>query len=323
MPVISSAYQPPFPFRNGHIATVYSGLFRKVANPGQERERLELEDGDFMDLDWSYAYKDKPNTHLAIVLHGLEGNAQRPYVLGAVKAFLNTGYDACALNFRGCSGETNRLYRSYHSGASDDLERVIHHILANKHYTHIIINGFSLGGNVTLKYLGTHRHIPKEVKAAVAVSVPCSLYHSMLQLHKAENFLYALKFKNNLIEKLREKQPLFPELIAEDDFKRIRMLRDFDDVYTSKAHGYRDGMDYYQKASSFPHLNDISIPTFVLNARNDSFLGQGCYPYQAAENNKHLYLEAPRYGGHVGFYERGEYYYNEHRASKFIREKIG
>lgn len=321
MPVIQSAYLPPFPFRNGHLSTLYSGLMRRVENPGQERERIELEDGDFMDLDWSYASKQEGKKHLVIVLHGLEGNAQRPYVLGAVKAFLDAGYDACALNFRGCSGQTNRLYRSYHSGASDDLERVINHILATRGYSHIVINGFSLGGNVTLKYLGTHNDIPKEIKAAIAVSVPCSLYHSMVALHKPENFLYALKFKKNLIGKLRQKQPHFPELIQDDDFKRIRLLRDFDDVYTSIAHGYRDGLDYYEKASSLPHLNRIHVPTFILNAANDSFLDEGCYPLTAAKENNALYLEVPKYGGHVGFYDRDNHYYNESRTIRFVREK--
>lgn len=322
MPLVRSDYRPPFPFRNGHFSTIYSGLLRKVENPGQERERIELDDGDYIDLDWSYASHHGSTSRLVIILHGLEGNAQRPYMLGAAKAFLGNGYDACAVNFRGCSGQTNRLYRSYHSGASDDLERVITHILKNYRYDHIVINGFSLGANVTLKYLGTHTAIPNEIKAAVAVSVPCSLYHSMLALHRLENYLYALKFKKNLVDKLREKQPRFPDLIPDEDFEKIRILRDFDDVYTAKAHGYRNGLDYYEKASSLPHLKHIEIPTLILNAADDSFLGAPCYPYEDAQNNKSLFLEVPRYGGHVGFYEKGTQYYNERRAIAFIEEML-
>ncbi|WP_224488466.1 YheT family hydrolase [Robertkochia flava] len=319
MPVISSSYTPPFLFKSGHFSTIYSGVFRVVPNPGQTRERIELKDGDFIDVDWSFA--KKKNHRLVILLHGLEGNAQRPYILGAAQAFLQSGTDVCAVNFRGCSGETNRLYRSYHSGVTEDLHHVIEHILANYQYSHIVINGFSLGGNVTLKYLGTQTDIPEEIKAGIAFSVPCSLYYSMKALHQAENYLYARRFKKHLIGKLREKQPYFPELIRDEDVQRIRVLRDFDEVYTAKAHGFKNGMDYYEKASSFRALEQIRVPTYILNAANDTFLGHGCYPEQEAQRNRALYLEIPKYGGHVGFYDNNNVYYNEHRAVRFMKEK--
>lgn len=320
MPIASSNYNPPLLFKSGHFATIYSGLIREVGNPGQERERVELDDGDFIDVDWSYA-KPKNNT-VAILLHGLEGNAQRPYILGAAKAFLAAGIDTCAVNFRGCSGEPNRLYRSYHSGVTDDLDRIIRYILHTGTYRNIIIKGFSLGGNVTLKYLGTYTDIPKEVKAGIAVSVPCSLFHSMLALHETENYLYARRFKKHLLGKLREKQMFYPEKIRNEDFNKVRLLRDFDDVYTAKAHGFLDGLDYYERASSLPHLENIKIPTYILNAENDTFLGEECYPVQIAERNSELYLEVPKYGGHVGFYDTNNLYYNEHRALTFVKEKL-
>ena len=130
MPIIPSHYNPPFPFRSGHLSTIYSGVVRKVIGLSQERERIELSDGDFMDLDWSYA--DRATTQLVILLHGLEGNAQRPYIAGSAKHLNANGIDACAVNYRGCSGETNRLFRSYHSGATEDLDAVIKHILKEK-----------------------------------------------------------------------------------------------------------------------------------------------------------------------------------------------
>lgn len=320
MPVIPSSYTPPFLFRNGHFSTIYSGLIRQVRNPGQERERIELDDGDFMDLDWSFS--GRSGHRVAILIHGLEGDAQRPYILGAATAFLEAGWDVCAVNLRGCSGETNRLYRSYHSGATDDLHRVIQHILKQYHYSEVVINGFSLGGNITLKYLGTHPDLPREIKAGIAISVPCSLYHSMLALHQGENYLYALRFKKHLIGKLREKQPLYPELITDEEVNKIRILRDFDDVYTAKAHGFRDGLDYYQSASSLYSLQNIRVPTYILNAANDTFLGEGCYPESEAAGNKALFLEIPKYGGHVGFYDANNLFYNERRAIEFVKEKV-
>ncbi|MBT8321601.1 MAG: alpha/beta fold hydrolase [Eudoraea sp.] len=318
MPIVPSPYKPPAIFRNGHAATIYAGLFRKVVGINQERERMELEDGDFMDLDWSYA--GVPTQKVAILLHGLEGHGQRPYITGSAKILNQAGIDACAVNFRGCSGETNRLYRSYHSGATEDLHAVIQHILETKNYSEILIKGISLGGNMALKYLGEGRAIPKEVKAAIGVSVPCQLHDSLIQLLKPKNWAYARRFRNHLVAKLKAKQHLFPELLADEQIRKIKNLKDFDDLYTSKAHGFRDAMDYYEKCSSRQFLKGISVPTLIINSLDDSFLGESCYPQQEAESNPHIYLRMPRYGGHVGFIEQGDVSYSEKVSLSFISE---
>ena len=170
MPLVNSNYHPAFPFTNGHLSTIYSSVFRKIDGLVQQRERINLPDGDFLDVDWSFA--KKTTQKIILLLHGLEGNAQRPYILGSAKQFNTMGIDASAINLRGCSGEINRLFRSYHSGATEDLEAVIQYILNTKHYSEIYLKGFSLGGNITLKYLGENKNIPKEIKAAMAISVP-------------------------------------------------------------------------------------------------------------------------------------------------------
>lgn len=316
MPIINSNYNPPLLFKNGHLSTIYSGLIRKIDEIRQEREQIILADGDFLDLDWSYA--ENHTRKLIIILHGLEGNAQRPYMTGTAKLFNKQGFDAVCMNFRSCSGQANNLYRSYHSGATKDLEIVIHHVLSTKKYDIIILNGFSLGGNVTLKYLGERSFIPKEVKAAIAISVPCFLYGSMIELHKFKNFLYANRFKKHLLKKLKYKQQNFPDKISDDIFKKINTLKDFDDYYTSKAHGFKDALDYYEKNSSLQFLHHIKTPTLIINAKNDSFLSPECYPINEAKKNTFLFLEMPNYGGHVGFYDKNNIYYNEKRALNFI-----
>ncbi len=318
MPLVASTYRPPFPFRNGHFSTIYSGLIRSVEGVRQKRERLELVDGDFLDLDWSIA--SEKSTKVVILLHGLEGNAQRAYITGSAKAFNAEGVDACSVNLRSCSGETNRLYRSYHSGATEDLEAVVNHILTLKNYREIILKGFSLGGNLTLKYLGEGRTVPEQVKAAIAVSVPCSLHSSLKQLLLPKNLVYAIRFKKNLVEKLKAKQQLFPDKIRDADIKAVVTLKDFDDVYTSKAHGFKDALDYYTQCSCLQFLPNIKVPALLINARNDSFLGPACYPEKEAEENQNLFLEMPHYGGHVGFFDRQNYYYTEKRAIKFLNE---
>ncbi|SNY94772.1 YheT family hydrolase [Flagellimonas pacifica] len=317
MPQVPSNYLPPLFFRNGHLATIYCGLFRKVNGVIQTRERLTLSDGDFLDLDWSKS--SSKTKKLVILLHGLEGDGQRPYITGSAKLFNQNGFDACAVNYRGCSGEPNITYRSYHSGATEDLAEIVHHILSNKNYSEIYLKGFSLGGNLALKYLGDGNVVPKEVKGAVAISVPCSLKDSCNQLLSNENILYARRFKKHLIAKLRQKQPMFPDLITNSAIKSIKTLKDFDDIYTSKAHNFKDALDYYTKCSSLQFLPNISVPSLIINAKDDSFLGNDCYPIIEAEKNKNLYLETPKYGGHVGFWGKQNVTYTEQQALKFFK----
>ncbi len=318
MPVLTTRYRPPWFFTNGHFSTIYSGLVRKVDGLLQRRERLELPDGDFMDLDWSFASGD--SRKVVVLLHGLEGNGQRPYMTGSARLFNKEGFDACAVNFRGCSGETNRLFRSYHSGATEDLEMVIRHITGSGNYSQICIKGFSLGGNMALKYAGEGRDLPKELTSVIGVSVPCDLYSSLRQLQRLKNRLYARRFLRHLTVKLRAKQSVFPELLTDITLRNIRTLKDFDDIYTSRAHGFEDALDYYRHSSCNSFLSNIRIPSLILNARNDSFLGPECYPFREAEKNPALYLETPSFGGHVGFYGTGNTYYNEKRAINFAKE---
>jgi len=316
MPIISSDYNPPFLFKKGHFSTVYSGLYRRVSGVVQKRERITLSDDDFLDLDWSYS--ENKTDKLVILLHGLEGNAQRPYILGTAKLFNGNNYDALAVNFRNCGDTPNLKFRTYHSGATEDLHDVVLNAI-EKGYAEISIIGVSLGGNMALKYVG-EREMPSEVKSTVAVSVPCSLYHSMLQLHKFENTLYAIRFKKHLIKSLKKKQVQFPDKISDKEINSIKTLKDFDDVYTSKAHGFDNALDYYEKCSSLQFLINIKTPTLIINALNDSFLSPECFPIKESKQNKNLFLEMPKYGGHAGFFDKKNSYYNEKRSLSFIQK---
>ncbi len=316
MPLLSSDYHPPLFFRNGHFSTIYAGVFRKVRAVPQRRERLQLTDGDFLDLDWSKAEKE---TQKAVLLfHGLEGNAQRHYMTGSAKILAANGYDVCAVNLRSCSGEENALYRSYHSGATEDVKEVLDHVLDKNRYKELFLMGYSLGGNLTLKFLGEDQKLPKEIKGGIGISVPCDLKDSCDQLLGSKNRIYAKRFKKHLLEKLWKKQERFPHKIKKEEVEKIRTLKDFDDSYTAPAHGFKDAYDYYAQCSCKPFLPGIKVPSLIVNAQNDSFLGQGCYPVQEAQENDSLFLEMPKYGGHVGFWGNGEFNYVEERAVSFF-----
>jgi predicted alpha/beta-fold hydrolase len=243
-------------------------------------------------------------------------------MVGSARLLNACGYDVCSVNFRGCSGEPNRLYPSYHSGATEDLEAVVNYVCRERNYRKVFIKGFSLGGNVCLKYLGEGRALPDQLKAVVVVSVPCDLHSSLKELLKPGNILYARRFRKHLKDKLRIKQKIFPMRITEEDIRKIRTLKDFDDIYTSRAHGYKDALDYYQKCSSLQFLPRIGIPALIINARNDTFLGPGCYPVAEADENPCLFLEMPKYGGHVGFFGMKNKYYTEKMTIKFLEEGL-
>ncbi|MDT0558761.1 alpha/beta fold hydrolase [Ichthyenterobacterium sp. W332] len=320
MPILESTYKPKFYLKNGNLSTVYSGLVRKVKGVVQQRERIDTKDGDFLDLDWSYAITK--SDAVIILLHGLEGHGQRPYLTGTAKLFNGNEIDAVCVNFRGCSGEDNKFYHSYHSGATEDLDDVIQHCITNKGYSKIYIKGISLGANITLKYLGETRDIPKEVKAGIAISVPCDLIGSSKELHKLKNLPYAINFRQHLVKKLVKKLDHFPDQINKEAIKNIKTLRDFDEIYTSRAHGFNDAIDYYTKCSSLQFLPHIKVPALIINALNDTFLSNGCYPVKEAKANEHLFLEMPKYGGHVGFIDKNNVYYNEKRALEFVSNHV-
>lgn len=318
MPIIShSTYKPPFLLRNGHLATIYSSLLRTFDPGFYRRERIGTPDGDFLDLDWSQIGCGR----LAILSHGLEGSSHRSYMMGMAKALNRHGWDALAWNFRGCGGEINRKLRFYHSGATEDLHCVINHVLLTKKYEEIALIGFSMGGNLTLVYLGREaKKLPGIISKAVAFSVPCDLRSGSLQMAKVKNKIYMKRFLRMLHKKVVQKMTLMPEKINDDDFHTIKNFKDFDDRYTAPIHGFKNAEDYWRQCSSKKFLANIEIPTLIVNAENDPFLGPECYPFREAEKSKAVFLEVPRHGGHVGFvsFNKAGTYWSEQRAIEFL-----
>jgi predicted alpha/beta-fold hydrolase len=314
MPLIaSSTYRPPWGLANGHLQTILPVLLRRVPTITRERERIATPDGDFLDLDWN---RDHRSQSLVIITHGLEGNSANASVQGMAAAFHRAGWDTLAWNLRGCSGEVNRLLRTYHSGAWEDLECVINHAAGT--YQNIVLVGFSIGGNLTLKYLGDRGSwINPAIKGAVAFSVPCNLASSALVLESRINSIYMNHFMRDLRRKIREKAAIFPEGISTEGLDRIRTFREFDGTYTAPLNGFLSAEDYWAKASSKQSLAGISVPTLLINALNDPFLGPECFPREEAEANPHLHLELPRSGGHLGFLTFGKEYWSETRAVEF------
>ncbi len=313
MPILPSSYRAPAHLRGGHLQTIYPALFRRVPRITRLRERLELPDGDFLDLDWAADGRNR----LAILSHGLEASSGAPYIQGMAAALRRRGWDVLAWNYRGCSGEPNRLLPFYHSGASGDLHHVVRHALAVHPAARIDLIGFSLGGNMTLKYLG-EREVSPRLHRAVAFSVPCDLACSSGRLSSRTNRFYMDRFLRTLRGKLAEKKPRYPREIDLEGIGGIRNFKQFDDRYTAPLHGFRDAEDYWARASARPFLKRITIPALLVNAANDPFLGPGCYPREEAAANPSFHLEIPADGGHVGFSSDTGEYWSERRAAEFL-----
>jgi predicted alpha/beta-fold hydrolase len=301
-------------------------LCRRVGGVTYRRERLELEDGDFLDLDWALAKPTaaeagRHKSKVVIIAHGLEGSAQGTYVKGMVRAFTRRGWDVLALNFRGCSGESNRLLRSYHSGATADLKHVSEHAVSIG-YRQVALVGFSLGGNVVLKLLGEWgAEAPAWLVGGVGISVPCDLKASAGAMARWSNRLYMSRFLISLRSKLRAKQARFPVECDDSGYGRVRTFRDFDERYTAPMHGFRDAEDYWARCSARFFLEAIRRPALLLSALDDPFLAPECFPRELAAKHEWLHLEMPSRGGHVGFVGSGLFpgeYYSERCAATFL-----
>jgi uncharacterized protein len=309
-------YKRPSLLFSGHLETIYPALFRTI-KLSYERERIFTPDGDFLDLDWIKNNSKK----LVIISHGLEGNSSRAYMKGMAKAFSTNGFDVIAWNFRGCSDEMNKMLRFYHSGATDDLDLVVRHAQRNG-YAEIYLIGFSLGGNLTLKYLG-ERNSSSEITKAVVFSTPLDLHTSCLKISKPGNVIYSARFLKSLKTKVIQKSKVIPGIDLKG-IEGIDTLISFDDRYTAPLHGFDSALDYYNKCSSINFIESITLPTLIVNAQNDPFLSELCYPVSKVKNHPWVKFESPRYGGHVGFaqFDKNGLYWSEERALSFLTSSI-
>jgi predicted alpha/beta-fold hydrolase len=319
MPLINkSDYRAPFFLQNGHIQSIYPTLFRTFDTGFYERARIFTPDDDFLDIDWSRVGSNK----LAIISHGLEGSSYSSYVVGMVKMLNRNGWDALAWNYRSCSGEINRQLRFYNSGTIDDLELVIQHVVKTESYREIVLIGFSMGGNLSLLYLGNKgSRVDGKIGRSVVFSVPCDLKASTQELAKFKNKIYMKRFLTTLHQKIRAKMEFMPGQINDDDYHLIKNFKDYDDRYTAPLHGFKNAEDYWNKCSSNQFISEIKIPTLMVNACNDPFIADGCYPINEASSSKYVYLEMPKSGGHVGFiqFKKDKCYWSEERAIEFLK----
>ncbi len=295
------AFEPPVWMIGGHLQTIWPSFFRKVLLEQPPKSGwMETPDADELAYDY-YALEEAKG--LVVLCHGLEGHARRPYMLGMAAALLAAGYEVLAWSYRGCGERLNKQPIFYHSGATYDLQTVVNFAKGLSSLP-IYLVGFSLGGNLVMRWLGEQgAAVPAAVRAAVAISVPLDLAAGSEYLTRPAAKAYTLNFLKSLKAKVQAKAERFPEHFRLDLLPVTKNLRQFDDYFTAPLHGYQNADDYYAKASSLFVLPQITVPTLLLQAANDPFLPPSCYPKGPYPQLK---LEITSAGGHVGFTVKGQ-----------------
>jgi predicted alpha/beta-fold hydrolase len=296
------AYRAPWWLPGGDLQTIYPAIGIRKPDVAFRRERWDTPCGqDFIDVDFVDGEEARPGTDaprpFLLLFHGLEGSSNSHYARGLMAAVSARGWHGAIPHFRGCSGEANLAPRFYHSGDAEELDWIIRR-LRQRHTGPFYVAGVSLGGNALLRWLGEQQHGAEIVDAAVGVSAPLDLAAGGAALSKGFNRLYTRMFLETLKPKALAKLERFPGLFDRHALLAASNLYSFDNVVTAPLHGYRDTDDYWHRASARHVLEDITVPTLVLNARNDPFLPGRHLPQTAAPA---VTLEYPATGGHVGF----------------------
>jgi predicted alpha/beta-fold hydrolase len=316
MSVIKSKYRAPLLYRNRHIATIVPSMYRAI-HVDYERDRLELEDGDFIDLDWL----GKGRKKIIILSHGLEGNSQRHYITSIADHFYKKGWGVAAWNCRSCSGEMNRLPRLYSHIDAPDLAEVVDYIAATQR-DQIAIAGISMGGAITLNYMSKLqvRH-PNELIGAVAISPPTDVSSGSKWLDKPGNKFYRNRFLKKMLRRVVLKVEQFPELADLSGLDGISSFEEYDRKYTATMTGCANLDEFYNKANSIGALHKIDKPTLMLTSADDPFMPESCYPYSVAKGHQYFHLEVTKHGGHTGFImNKLRHSWMEHRTFEFLNE---
>ncbi|MBC2606819.1 YheT family hydrolase [Pelagicoccus albus] len=324
MPIYQAPpYHCPLGLRGEHLETIIPNVTRRRFRLSYRRERIELADGDFVDIDFSKPSCNDNIDTCVLAMHGLEGSSGAPYVKSLSRCVNRLGWDFAALNFRGCSGEMNRKARFYHSGDTGDVDEVARYLLMR--YDRLALVGFSLGGNVVLKYMGENSDcLPKGVRAAVSISAPIDLEGSALRIGRPSNRFYMKRFIRLLSEKIERKAKLFPEDLDAEGCRELDDFEAFDGRYTAPLNGFASAEDYWKRSSALNWLQDITRPSLLLNARNDPFLTEACFPEVLASQSDMFYATFPERGGHLGFpgARKGGMAWHERVCLAFLQEKL-
>ncbi|ROP56457.1 hypothetical protein EDF81_4014 [Enterobacter sp. BIGb0383] len=297
----SQAFRPMVGLRNRHLQTMLPRILRRRLQFTPHWQRLELPDDDFVDLAWSEDPQQAKHKPRLVVFHGLEGSLHSPYAHGLIQAASERGWLGVVMHFRGCSGEPNRQKRIYHSGETEDGTWFLHWLKRELGEAPTAAVGYSLGGNMLACLLAKTGH-DAPLDAAVIVSAPFLLEACSYHMEKGFSRVYQRYLLNLLKANATRKLKAWPGTLPIDlpQLKKVRRLREFDDLITARIHGFSDAIDYYRRCSALPLLNQIAKPTLIIHAKDDPFMDSQVIP-DVTTLPPHVEYQLTEHGGHVGF----------------------
>jgi predicted alpha/beta-fold hydrolase len=322
--VVAGAFVPHPLARNAHVQTLLP-FFRPMPAVAVRVERIELPEGDFVDLGWCDDAPPRSGAPLALLLHGLTGGFESKYARGLARQLLARHWRVAILQFRGAGPEPNRLTRHYHQGDTQDLREILALLRRREPDAGLFAVGWSLGGNVLLKYLGEEGE-RTPLAAAVAVSVPFKLRACAERLRTGFSRLYQRHLMSTLQAMIRRKHEKTPLPIDLDAVARSKDFFDFDSAATAALNGFRDADDYYERCSSARYLHGIRRPVLAIHAKDDPFMAPEIVP-EARRLPPGVTIELCERGGHVGFCAAGPQlrprWWLEERIPQFLLDHAG
>jgi predicted alpha/beta-fold hydrolase len=319
--IIPSNFHAPLYLRNRHVQTILPTILRTGNNIPYQRQRLELPDGDFVDVFWCRLQTPvKENQPIVIVLHGMGGRFTSNYVPDTIRALLRRGYRVAFLHSRGCSGEPNRLPATFHAADTSELNHLVHTIKTQYPAAPVAAMGFSLGGSILLKWLGESAHT-NTLRAAVAVGVPFDLSATANAINRGFARIYQIYLLRGLKSLALAKLAVHPAPLTASQIKAIKTLRQYDHEMTAKINGFSGVNEYYARGSCKQYLANIQNPTLIVNAVDDPFVPASSIPgeHELADD---VVLELSQHGGHVGFLGSAGSRYFAERGPRFIGDYL-
>jgi predicted alpha/beta-fold hydrolase len=300
----------PYPaLKNAHAQTIIASMLSRHTprlNKNNEPRYFDVAEGMqvLAHCSWQPERETRPTL---LLLHGMEGSTDSPYMLGTAEKALGAGFNAVRLNMRNCGGTEHLTPTLYHAGLTDDLRVIIKELIEQDGLGKIYIAGFSLGGNIVLKLAGEYGNsVPAALRGLVAVSPSLHLPSCADAIELRSNFIYHLRFLMSLRDRMRLKANLFPDRYDITTLGKIRTIREFDNIYTAPHAGFRDVAEYYEKASALPYIKQIAIPSLIIHSKDDPFIPFAPFERREISGNPNVFLLAPERGGHVGFFSAGE-----------------
>ena len=319
-------FEPPLWAKGPHAQTILANKMRRTDGIFLQRDKFDTPDGDFLVLDHALPFEGariSADAPLLLCLHGLEGSAAGVYMLETYRQALPVGFRPIGMNFRTCGGEMNLTWRMYNAGATDDVDLAVQHILKSfPQAKSIAIIGFSLGGNMLIKYLGEGRKLPSKLEGAVAISPPFDMNLGIQKLLTGMGWFYGYRFLRTLKAKTKMKEHLVKDRVDVKACYSAKTLLEFDDVGTSQLYGYRDAADYYTKNECHQFLDTVEVPTLLIRSIDDPFMDPNDIPHKIIAQNKNLYANITQVGGHVGFMAPNRQFWAESTALNFLKKMV-